>query len=93
MQQHELALKAQEVEIKKKKLQIDAVAQAEKLRIEEERINAQKQIAGMQVGAKAIKDNTELQARMALEGTRLGVTVAQSHSQLQRQKKDNNPKE
>ena len=85
MQQQELAIKAQEVEIKKKKLEIDAAAQADKIRIEEERIEAQKEIAGMQVGAKAAKDKAELAARQELEGTRMGIDVAKSHAQLQQQ--------
>ena len=85
MQQQELQLKAQEVEIKKQKLQIDAAAQADKIRIEEERIAAQKEIAGMQVGAKAAKDKAELEARQELEGTRMGIDVAKSHAQLQQQ--------
>ncbi len=92
MQQQELAIKAQEVEIKKQKLQIDAAAQADKIRIEEERIAAQKEIAGMQVGAKAAKDKADLAARQEESGVRMGIDVAKSHAQLQQQLRAKAPK-
>ncbi len=92
MQQQELAIKAQEVEIKKQKLQIDAATQADKLEIEKERIAAQKEIAGMQVGAKAAKDKAELAARQEESGVRMGIDVAKSHAQLQQQLRAKAPK-
>jgi hypothetical protein len=85
MQQQELQIKQQEVQIKAQKLQIDAAAQADKIRIEEERIAAQKEIAGMQVGAKVAKDKAELAARQEESGVRMGIDVAKSHAQLQQQ--------
>jgi hypothetical protein len=92
MQQQELAIKAQEVEIKKQKLQIDAATQADKLEIEKERIAAQKEIAGMQVGAKAAKDKADLAARQEEAGVRMGIDVAKSHAQLQQQLRAKAPK-
>jgi hypothetical protein len=85
MQQQELALKAKEVDIKEKKLSIDAAAQADKIRIEEERIAAQKEIAGMQVGAKTAKDKADLEAKQEEAGVRMGIDVAKSRAQLQQQ--------
>jgi hypothetical protein len=85
MQQQELALKAQEVQLKQKKLEIDAAAKADQLDIERERIEAQKEIAGMQVGAKSAKDRAELAARQEESGVRMGIDVAKSHAQLQQQ--------
>ncbi len=85
MQQQELAIKQQEVALKEKKISIDAAAQADKLEIEKARIAAQKEIAGMQVGAKAAKDKAELAARQEEAGVRMGIDVAKSHAQLQQQ--------
>jgi hypothetical protein len=85
MQQQELQLKAKEIDIKDKKLQLDAATQADKLEIEKQRIEAQKEIAGMQVGAKSAKDREDLIARQELEGIRIGAEVAKTHIQLQQQ--------
>jgi len=87
MQQQELQLKAQEVEIKRTKLQMDAAAKADQLEIEKERIAAQKEIAGMQVGAKSAKDKADIAARQQMEGLRIGADVAKTHAQLQHQLK------
>ena len=85
MQQQELQLKAQEVEIKKQKLLIDAAAKQDQIRIEEERIAAQKEIAGMQVGAKVGKDKADLDAKQQMEGLRLGAEVARTQAQTSQQ--------
>ena len=85
MQQQELQLKAQEVEIKKQKLLIDAAAKQDQIRIEEERIAAQKEIAGMQVGAKVGKDKADLDAKQQMEGLRLGAEVARTQAQISQQ--------
>ena len=87
MQQQELQLKAQEVEIKKQKLQIDAAAKADQIRIEEERIAAQKEIAGMQVGAKAQKDKLDMDAKMQLEGLRIGSEISRNKAQMSLQER------
>jgi len=81
MQQQELQIKAQEVQRKIQKDQIDAAAKADQIEIERARIEAQKEIAGMQAGAKAAKDKAELEAKMELEGVRLGAQIAQQKSQ------------
>jgi hypothetical protein len=82
MQQQELQLKAQEVEIKKQKLQIDAAAKQDQLDIEKARIEAQKEIAGMQVGAKAQKDKLEMESKMELEGLRIGAEISRNRTQM-----------
>ena len=76
MQQQELQLKQQELELKKQKLAIETAEKADRIRIEEERIEAQKEIAGMQVGAKTAKDKADLEARMELEGVKIGSQIA-----------------
>ena len=87
MQQKELEIKEKEANIKAQKMQLDAITSEQKLAIERERINTQKEIAGMQVGAKAVKDKAELDARMQLEGTRMGIDVVKSHAQLQQNRR------
>jgi hypothetical protein len=83
MQMKELELKAKEVGIKEKKLEIDAAAQEEKLRIEHERINAQKEIAGLQVGAKTTHSKNELESRMQADGVRLGMQATKDRMELE----------
>jgi len=87
MQQQELQLKAQEVEIKKQKLQIDAAAKQDQLDIEKARIEAQKEIAGMQVGAKAQKDKLEMESKMELEGLRIGAEISRNRTQMSLQER------
>ncbi len=81
MQQAELALKQAELQRKSTKDQLDAAAKADQLEIEKQRIEAQKEIAGMQVGAKAAKDKADLNSKMELEGLRLGTQIAQQRAQ------------
>jgi hypothetical protein len=81
MQQAELALKQAELQRKSTKDQLDAAAKADQLEIEKQRIEAQKEIAGMQVGAKTAKDKADLNAKMELEGMRLGSQIAQQRAQ------------
>jgi hypothetical protein len=82
MQQQELQLKAQEVKIKEQKLLIDDAAKQDQLEIEKSRIEAQKEIAGLQVGAKAHKDKLDLDSKMQLEGLRIGSEVARNKAQM-----------
>lgn len=82
MQQKELEIKAQEVEIKKQKVQADTVAKGIQLKLEKERIDAQKQIAGLQASAKAVHAKNELQTRTKTEGVRLGMQAAKDRMEL-----------
>ena len=86
MQQQELALKKEEVAIKKNKVILDASAKADQMEIERERIEAQKAIAGMQVGAKSAKDKADLEAKMEAEGVRLGTQIAKDQSSINQTK-------
>jgi hypothetical protein len=82
MQQQELALKAKEVEIKERKLVVDAGAKENQQQIEMERIAAQERIAGMQVGAKAQADKIRVSAEQEAEGLRIGTDVAKHKAEL-----------
>jgi len=76
MQMQELEIKKKEVEIKEKKMQIEAAEKNDRIELEQQRIAAQKEIAGLQVGAKVATDKANLSAKQELEGLRVGVQVA-----------------
>jgi hypothetical protein len=81
MQQAELQIKAKETEIKERKLAVDAAAKADQLEIERQRIAAQKEIAGMQTGAKIATDKANLSAKQQEAGMRMGIDIAREMSQ------------
>jgi len=87
MQMKELQLKAQEVDIKMKKMQIDAAAKADQLELEKARISAQKEIAGMQVTAKAQAEKANIASKEKMEGFRLGSDIGRSKAQMAMQEK------
>jgi hypothetical protein len=87
MQQQELQLKAQEVQIKAQKIALDAAAQADKVEIERARIDAQKEIAGMQVGLKAARDKQEIEGRLEAEGIKLGLQMAKDQREAMKPNK------
>jgi hypothetical protein len=93
LQQQEMQLKAAELERKKQKDIMDAAAKSDQLEIEQERIAAQKEIAGMQVGAKVAKDKEELSSRNQLEGLRIGTDIAKHKAQMaaQHRQKEQQP--
>lgn len=87
MQQAELQLKAKEVDIKERKLMVDAGAKENQQNIELERIAAQERIAGMQAGIKAESDKTNMVAKQQVEGLRIGADIARNKAQMQHQSK------
>ena len=97
MQQMELQLKAQELQMKQQKMLIDAAEKNDKIDIERERIAAQKEIAGLQVGAKVATDKANLSAKQQLEGLRIGVQVAKEAAMAEQPKEppvpESKPKE
>lgn len=81
MQQMELQIKQKEVEIKEKKLALEAAEKGDRIDIERERIAAQKEIAGLQIGAKVATDKANLSAKEQMEGLRVGVEIARDQFQ------------
>ena len=81
MQQQELQIKMQELQLKQQKQQIEAAAKADQIRVEESRIEAQKEIAAMQVAATAAAKRDQLEKQQQLEGTRMGIELAKSRNQ------------
>ena len=86
MQQQELALKGKDIEIKEKKLLVDAADKADRQALERERIAAQERIAGLQVGAKVATDKASLSGKQQAEGLRIGMEIAREQvTQAQQQ--------
>ena len=85
MQQQELMLKQEELKLKAQKQQIDAAEKADRLRIEQSRIEAQKQIAAMQVGANAAAQRDKAQRQSETEGVRMGLDAAKNRAQMEMQ--------
>jgi ketosteroid isomerase-like protein len=86
MQMRELEIKAQELQLKAQKQQIEAVEKADRIRVEEARIAAQKEIAAMQVAATSATARAKISAQQELEGTKLGVQIAKDKAQANRPK-------
>jgi hypothetical protein len=84
MQQQELALKAQEIEIKKQKLAMDAAAEADRIEIEKARIEAQERIAGLQAGVKAASEKARLDADTEIKGVEIGSRIAKDRMEMLR---------
>jgi hypothetical protein len=82
IQQQELQIKMQELQLKAQKQAMEAVAKADQIRIEESRIEAQKEIAAMQVGASAAAAKDKLEKQQLIEGTRIGADVAKHRAQM-----------
>jgi hypothetical protein len=82
MQMQELQLKKQDLDLKAKKQTMDAAAKADQLEIEKSRIEAQMQIAAMQVGATAAGKRDQLAKQQETEGVRIGIDAAKHKAQL-----------
>jgi hypothetical protein len=82
MQIQELQLKGQELQLKAQKQQIDAAEKADRIRVEELRIQTQKDIAGMQVGAQAAAARDKAEKQQQAEGLRMGIDAAKHKAQM-----------
>jgi hypothetical protein len=86
MQMQELQIKQQELQLKAEKQQIEAAEKADRLRIEQARIAAQKEIAAMQVAATAAAAKDKLDKQMESEGVRMGLDAAKHRAQIAMQR-------
>jgi hypothetical protein len=82
MQMQELQLKQQDLQLKAQKQTMDAAAKADQLRIEESRIQAQMQIAAMQVGATAAAAKDKADKQQQADGLRMGIDAAKHKAQM-----------
>jgi hypothetical protein len=86
MQMQELQIKQQEVQLKAQKQQQEAQAKVQQLQIEAARIEAQKEIAAMQVGASSAAAKDKLQKQMESEGVRMGIDAAKHRAEMSMQR-------
>ena len=82
MQMQELQLKQQDLQLKQQKQAMDAAAKADQLEIEKSRIDAQMQIAAMQVGAQVAAKKDQLSKQQETEGVRMGIDAAKHKAQM-----------
>jgi len=82
MQMQELQIRQGELQLKQQKIQMDAAAKADQLRIEESRIESQKEIAAMQVSATAAAAKDRIEKQQELEGARMGIDMAKHKAQM-----------
>jgi hypothetical protein len=83
MQQKELELREKDLNIREKKVMADAADKADRLELEEERINSQERIAGMQVGARIATDKANLDAKQQQEALEMVLDAAKEADQIQ----------
>ena len=82
MQMQELQLKGQELQLKAQKQQIEAAEKADRIRVEEARIEAQKEIAAMQVAATAAANKDKARRQQETDGMRIGADIAKHRAQM-----------
>jgi hypothetical protein len=91
MQMQELQLKQQDLQLKAQKQAADMAAKADQIRIEEERIKVQMQIAAMQVGAQSAAKRDQLEKQQQTEGMRMGIDAAKHKAQMAAQMQNRQP--
>jgi len=91
MQMKELEIKQGELDLKKQKLQVDAAEKNDRIELELERIEAQKEIAGLQVGAKLAESRGNLDAKQEAEGLRISMDIVRDQMNMAQQQKEATP--
>jgi hypothetical protein len=82
MQQQELQIKKQEVERKSMKDKMDAAAKADDIRLREDKMKGDQELAGTRLGIEIKRDKEKSEADQEAEGVRLGIDIAKHKSQL-----------
>lgn len=82
MQQQELQIRMQEVGLKEKKIAADAAAAADKLELEKERLQAEMQLKGIELGFKKEQYDMKFNADNEKEGVRLGSEIARTRAEM-----------
>ena len=82
MQMQELQLKQQELQLKAQKQQLEAAEKDARIRIEQDRIEAQKEIAAMQVAATSAAARDKLNKQTEIDGVRIGLDAAKHRAQM-----------
>ena len=82
MQMQELQLKQEDLKLKQQKQAMEAAAKADQLEVEKSRIDAQMQIAAMQVAAQAAAKRDQMNKQQETEGVRMGIDAAKHKAQM-----------
>jgi hypothetical protein len=85
MQMQELQLKQEDLKLKQQKQAMEAAAKADQLEVEKSRIDAQMQIAAMQVAAQAAAKRDQMNKQQETEGVRMGIDAAKHRAQISMQ--------
>jgi hypothetical protein len=89
----ELEIKKEELKRKVMKDTVDAAAKNDQIELDIMRIEAQKEIAGLQTGAKLKADAEKLNAKSEIEGVRMGAQIAKDRQAMSKpQPKKKEPK-
>lgn len=86
MQQQELKIKEQELKLKEQKQNADAHAKAAQLTIEQARIDAQKEIARMQIAATSATARERVAKQQETDNNRMGLDAAKHRAQMVQQR-------
>ena len=81
-QQQDMANQKRELDIKEKKMMIDASIQADKLDLAKEEFAGKMEVAGRTLTAKAEKDKADQDAKQQTEGLKIGIDVAKARAGL-----------
>jgi hypothetical protein len=93
LQKMELEIKKEELKRKVMKDTVDAAAKNDQIELDVMRIEAQKEIAGLQAGAKLKSDAEKLGAKSEIEGVRMGAQIAKDRQEMSKpQPKKKEPK-
>jgi len=89
MQQKELQIKEQELKIKEQEVQrkgmkdkVDAAARADEIRLKEEKMHGDQELAGTKLGIEIKRDKEKNEAAQEAEGVRMGLDIAKHKATL-----------
>jgi hypothetical protein len=82
MQLQELQIKQGELDLKKKKLMMDAAAASDKQELEEQKVSGQLQLESLRVGAQIKESQIKQQFEQERAGVQLGADIAKNQKQM-----------
>lgn len=82
LRQREIAIEEGELEIKRRKLAVDAAAAADNLRLKQELEAARLELEAYKAGAKVAIDRAKLEADQEAKGLEIGVDIAKSQAEM-----------
>ena len=82
MQLQELQIKQGELDLKKKKLMMDAAAASDKQELEEQKVSGQLQLESMRVGAQIKESQAKQQFEQERAGVQMGAEIAKNQKQM-----------